>query len=247
MNKVKIQFLGSGDAFGSGGRLQTCIMVTSSQHKILLDCGTTVLIGMRKYKINPNDIEMIFISHLHGDHFGGLPYFILEAKKLSKRTAPLIIAGPAGIKQRVEQAMEILFPGSTPDQTDFDLKFIELKPDNLHVLEGVNVIPYLGEHPSGAPTLILRLLLDNKVLAFSGDTELTSNLIKAGQQADLFITEASSYEQKIKYHIDYKTLMKHKDEINAKRIIVTHMGEDMLSRLKQLDCEYAVDGKIFEV
>lgn len=247
MNKVTIQFLGSGDAFGSGGRLQTCIMVSSNQNKILLDCGTTVLIGMRKYKINPNDIDMIFISHLHGDHFGGLPYFILEAQKLSKRTTPLIIAGPSGTRQRVAQAMEILFPGSTIDETNFALKFIELEPNNPQVLDGITVMPYLGEHPSGAPTLILRLEFSNKVLAYSGDTELIPNLIKAGQQADLLITEASTYEQKIKYHIDYKTLMKHKDEINAKRMIVTHMGEDVLSRLYQLECEYAVDGKIFEV
>ena len=73
---MRLQFLGSGDAFGSGGRFNTCMLVESEFGAFLIDCGASSLIAMRKYGIDPNRIDTVFISHLHGDHFGGLPFLI---------------------------------------------------------------------------------------------------------------------------------------------------------------------------
>ena len=95
--EIKIRFLGTGDAFGHGGRLQPCILVETPLRRFLVDCGATATIAMHRYGILPNDIDLILISHLHGDHFGGLPFFILDAQLHSKRRAPLTIAGPEGI------------------------------------------------------------------------------------------------------------------------------------------------------
>lgn len=123
---VRIQFLGSGDAFGSGGRLQTCMLVDTGADKFLIDCGASALIAMRKYQVNPNEISTIFISHLHGDHFCGIPFFILDAQMISKRTAPLAIVGPIGTKQRIVNAMEVLFPGSSQTEQKFSVSIREL-------------------------------------------------------------------------------------------------------------------------
>ncbi len=67
---MKLTVIGSSDAFGSGGRLQTCFHVTHPGGQFLIDCGATSLIGLARQGIDPNGISAIFISHLHGDHFG---------------------------------------------------------------------------------------------------------------------------------------------------------------------------------
>jgi ribonuclease BN (tRNA processing enzyme) len=74
MGTIQVRFLGSGDAFGSGGRLQTCICIKTANSTFLVDCGASALIAMHRYGVVPNDIDMILLTHLHGDHFGGIPF-----------------------------------------------------------------------------------------------------------------------------------------------------------------------------
>ena len=63
------------------------------------------MIAIRKFDIDPNAIRAVLITHLHGDHFGGLPFFILDAQLVSRRTAPLTIAGPPGLRDRLTTAL----------------------------------------------------------------------------------------------------------------------------------------------
>ncbi|MCF8011115.1 MAG: MBL fold metallo-hydrolase [Clostridiales bacterium] len=240
-----VKFLGCGDAFGSGGRMQTCIFLNLSDLKILLDCGATSLVAMRKFDINPNDINTIFISHLHGDHFGGLPFFILDAQLASFRDTPLTIAGPKGTQQRLNEAMEVLFPGSSQKQKNYSLDVIEIEPGSFSVLNGINTSAYQVTHSSGAPSLAYKLEYQGKVIAYTGDTEWNDNIITAADGTDLLITETFSYDKEIKNHLNYKTLMKYKDKLKTKRIIMTHMSDDMLKMLENVECDYAEDGKEF--
>src|SRR5690242_10684844 len=113
---MKVTFLGSGDAFGSGGRFNTCFFVETGSGNFLIDCGASSLIAIRKFGVDPNTISTIFISHLHGDHFGGLPFLLLDAQFYSKREAPLTLVGPPGFRERLAQAMELFFPGSLTKQ-----------------------------------------------------------------------------------------------------------------------------------
>src|SRR5919106_1269870 len=108
---ARMLFVGSGDAFGSGGRLQTCMYLDGDEEPILIDCGATTLVGLRGQEIDPNSIGWVLVSHLHGDHFGGLPFLVLDGQ-FRRPTKDLVVAGPPGVQQRVEAAMEVLFPGS---------------------------------------------------------------------------------------------------------------------------------------
>ena len=93
---MKLTVVGCGDAFGSGGRLQTCYHVETSQTRFIIDCGATTLIGFNKLGIDPNTVETIFISHLHGDHFAGLVWWLVHAQHVAKRASPLTVVGPVG-------------------------------------------------------------------------------------------------------------------------------------------------------
>jgi ribonuclease BN (tRNA processing enzyme) len=247
MSTLSVMFLGSGDAFGSGGRLQTCILVRSAHCHFLIDCGTTVLVAMRHFGIEPNSIDMIFVSHLHGDHFGGIPFFILDAQLISKRTRPLLIAGPPGLQQRLTQAMEVLFPGSSKVQQRFEAHILELEPQKPDTFGAVTVTPYVVQHASGAPPFALRIACEGKIITYSGDTEWVDALIPAAQGADLFIAEAYFFDKQVKFHLDYRTLMSQLEILHPKRLILTHMSADMLTRLETLPCEYADDGKVIDI
>jgi len=243
VGELNVRFLGSGDAFGSGGRFQTCIYVRSDAAGFLIDCGASSLIAMRRFGLNPSLVDSILLTHLHGDHFGGLPFFLLEAQLISRRTRPLVVAGPPGLATRIREAMEVLFPGSSRTQQKFTTEFVELCDQTPTALGSLLVTPYSVIHPSGAPAYALRIECGEKVIACSGDTEWTDSLIQAAQGADLFICEAYFFEKRIKYHLDYQTLMEHRRELGCRRLILTHMNDDMLGRLQGTETECAEDGK----
>lgn len=243
MDQISIQFLGSGDNFGSGGRFQTCIYVNSGKSKFLIDCGASSLIAMKHFGINPLDIETILITHLHGDHFAGLPFFILDAQLISRRTDPLLIAGPPGLKERNRSAMEIMFPGSSRTKQKFNINYLELQPNVPARIGALRVIAAEVIHGSGAPSYALRVECGAKSIVYTGDTEWTDRLIDLACGADLLVAESYYYEKKMKNHLNYKTLMERRGELNCKRIILTHMSDDMLQRLDNLEIECAKDGK----
>jgi len=239
---VKVRFLGSGDAFGSGGRFQTCIHVESGASQLLLDCGASSLIAMRRFGVDPQAIDTVILSHLHGDHFGGVPFLILDGQ-FKRRTRPLLVAGPPGVETRVRDAMEVFFPGSTRIERKFETRFVELA-DRVAVAVGpVHVTGYEVSHASGAPPFALRITGEGKIVTYSGDTEWTESLVDAARGADLFIAEALSYDKRIRYHLDLATLLEHRSRLDCRRLILTHMGEDVLARLDGLAVEAAEDGK----
>jgi ribonuclease BN (tRNA processing enzyme) len=244
---MKVQFLGSGDAFGSGGRFNTCFCVQDRRGAFLVDCGASSMIAMRKFGVDPNAIRAVFISHLHGDHFGGLPFLLLDAQLVSRRTAPLTIAGPPGLRDRLVAAMENFFPGSTKVERRFELVVRELEPRVSQDVEGIEVTPYIVKHPCGAPPFALRLIADGKVLCYSGDTEWVDSLREAASGADLLIAEAYAFDKKIKFHLDYSTLASHLPELGTKRMILTHMNADMLERIHGTGVEAADDGLIVSI
>jgi ribonuclease BN (tRNA processing enzyme) len=239
---VELQFIGSGDAFGSGGRFQTCLLLTGASEPLLIDCGASSLIALKRVRVDSSEIGCVLLSHLHGDHFGGLPFLILDGQ-FSRRARPLTVAGPPGVKIRVESAMEVLFPGSTRVDRRFALDFVEL-PERAPTNVGpARVTPFLVEHASGAPSYALRVEYGGKVITYSGDSEWTESLVDAARGVDLFVCEAYSFDRKIRYHLDYRTLSEHLPRIDCRRLILTHMGPDMLGRLGDVDVEHAEDGQ----
>ena len=246
MATVSIRFLGSGDALGSGGRFQACIQVESGATNALLECGTSSLIAMKRDGVDPSEIDAVVVTHLHGDHFGGLPFLILDGQ-FSRRTRPLLIAGPPGIEERVRQAQEALFPGSSKVQQKFDITFAALEDRSEAAIGSLGVTPFTVVHASGAPAFALRIGCDDKTIAYSGDTEWTDALVEAATGSDLFICEAYFFEKQVRFHLDYQTLMSHRAELNTKRLILTHLGSDMLGHIDEVAVEHAIDGLVIQL
>jgi len=245
---MKIQFIGCGDAFGSGGRFNTCFMVDSADSRFLIDCGATSLVAMNKWGVDPNSIDLILLTHLHGDHFGGVAFLLVHAHSASKRGRPLLIVGPRTTEQRVMESLRVLYPGAENNPWRFDLRFEEYEVEQVWRSDTVSVMPYQAAHSAGeGPACALRVTVDGKIVTYSGDGNWSEGLAKAASGADVFIAEAHFYDKPVNNHMNLVTLMDHLDEISPKRLILTHMDEDMLERVKILDFESAEDGKIIEI
>jgi ribonuclease BN (tRNA processing enzyme) len=245
---MRVHFIGCGDAFGSGGRFNTCFHVTADGVNFLIDCGATSLVALKRANVDRNAIDLILVTHFHADHFGGVPFFILDAQFFAKRGRPLTIAGPAGLKEWYVRAMEVAFPGSSKAKQKFELSLVELTPGEIWRGQGIEVTPALVRHgqPEG-PFHAYRLAVEGKVIAYTGDTEWTESLIEIGRDADIFIAEAYFYEKEVPLHLSYKTLVNKLSSIRPKRLVLTHMNEDMLAHASEATHEKAEDGLVIEL
>jgi ribonuclease BN (tRNA processing enzyme) len=244
---MQVRFVGCGDALGSGGRFNTCFHITGSHANFLIDCGASSLPALKRQGIARDDIDLILITHFHGDHFGGLPFLLLDAQ-FTRRTRPLVIAGPQAIETRLTQLMEALFENSSKTKPRFELSIVALKPEETRTFGAVKVTPYPVVHgESGGPFLAYRVEAEGRVIAYSADTEWTETLIPLARDADLFIAEAYYYDKVVKNHLSLTTLEGHLPEIKPKRLVLTHMSDDMLGRLDTLPYTAASDGMVVEI
>ena len=248
--EVRLTVLGCGDAFGSGGRYQTCFYVECASATFLIDCGASSLIAMKRFGIDPGSIDVILVTHLHGDHFGGIPFLERETQIAASRTRPLILAGPDGFEETLSRAMEVLFPGSTKAPRTFPLEFVRLGDGegggggggggerNMVGPLIVGSFPVL--HTPGTHAHALRVEVDGRVLAYSGDTEWSDTLLEAAAGADLFICEAYTYDRKQRNHLDYITLASRRQELGCRRLLLTHLSDEMLARRELVESEDVV-------
>ncbi len=248
---MRLTIVGCGDAFGSGGRGNTCFWLETAKATLVVDFGASALPGLKALKLDPNGIDAIVLSHLHGDHFGGLPFLLLDYQFLARRERPLLIAGPPGTSERLGAALEVFFPKSTGTKWRFPWRVQEIAVGVETDVLGHAVLTAEVVHQSGAPSTALRLSDGAKTFAYSGDTEWTDALLPIAAGADLFVCECYAYAgTKISGHMSWEILQPKLPALAARRTLLTHMNPSMLAQLATLKGEgvlLAEDGLVMEV
>lgn len=238
---VEIFFVGTGDAFGSGGRRNSAILVRSNGHTMLLDCGPTTLLGLKDMGIDPRDIDAIALSHFHGDHASGVPFVLLDYLYENKRERPLEILGPEGTRERVER-MTCVFGYETSTERPYELRYREFAAGQTLETAGFQLTPYDAyHHPETRPHMI-RLENDDRALLFSGDTGWTEELPGQVGDVNLFICECTMIEEGFEYHLSHERMTQERRRFDCDRIVLTHLGSDVLGDLDRVQFETATDG-----
>jgi ribonuclease BN (tRNA processing enzyme) len=168
---------------------------------------------------------------------------ILDAQ-FSHRSLPLVIAGPPGVQERVEAAMEVFFPGSAGKARPFAIEFIELEERVPTSVGPASVTPFAVRHPSGAPAYALRVEYAGKAIAYSGDAEWTEALVEAARDTDLFVCECTFFAKEVPNHLNYRTLLEQRPRLDCRRLVLTHLGQEMLDHLEEVEVECAGDGQV---
>jgi ribonuclease BN (tRNA processing enzyme) len=242
---LRVTFIGSGNAFADGGRSHACIHVGAPGVSLLLDCGGSALPAIKR-EIDPEAIDAIAISHLHGDHFGGIPYLVIE-QHYKGRTAPLMIGGPRALAERLRAAESSLYPDFfRKTKLGFALRETVLGQSETE-FGGALVSALPVKHVAESDPHGLRVRVGDKLVAYSGDASWSDDLARVAKGADLFICDATYFDFDEPSHISYRTLMSHRDELDCRRIVLTHLGAETLARIGELELEHAVDGSVLEI
>jgi ribonuclease BN (tRNA processing enzyme) len=237
---LRVTFVGSGNAFADGGRSHACIHIGAPGVSLLLDCGGSSLPAIKR-EIDPEAIDAIAISHLHGDHFGGIPYLVIE-QHFAGRTAPLAVGGPRALADRLRAAETALYPEFFANtKVGFPISEVALSAKETE-LGGALVSALPVKHVAESDPHGLRVRVGDKLVAYSGDASWSVDLARVAKGADLFICDASFFDRDDPSHISYRTLMAHRDELDCRRIVLTHLGAETLARIGELELDHAVDG-----
>jgi ribonuclease BN (tRNA processing enzyme) len=247
---VRVSFLGSGDAFSSGGRHQAGYLVQSTggdASTTLLDVGSSTLTSMKQHGVDPGAVDLVLISHLHGDHFAGLPFLFLEYIYEQPRRRPLRIAGPPGTEERVWALFRTVYKDTAAAPLPFALEFTEMPPDARVRFGPVDVLPFRVPHQETGISLGVRVHVAGRTILYSGDTGWTEALVEHSRDADLFICECCYFETRLPFHLDYPRIAEQRARFGSRRLILTHLGREVLARRHEVEVETARDGLVVGV
>lgn len=244
---LRVTFLGAGDAFSSGGRCMAAYLVEASNATLLLDCGATTLLALKSKGLNADAVDAVVLSHLHGDHFAGIPFLFVEYMYNRKRTRPLIVAGPVGTRERVLAVFRGMYKELSTRPMPFETIYIELEPDRATEIAGCRVLPFRVPHQEDDVSLGVRVEADGRSVLYSGDTGWTEALVEQARRANLFICECCYFETRVDFHLDYPRIAANRARFECDRLILTHIGQEVLSRLPEVTEEVAEDGLVVEV
>jgi ribonuclease BN (tRNA processing enzyme) len=239
---MEIHFLGVGEAC-DGNQPNTSILLKTDANetagRILLDCGFST--PHQYLSLNPSveELEILWISHFHGDHFLGAPLLLLWFWE-KNRAKPFNIIGPPGVKIKIEQALNLAYPNLL-SRLGYSLLFHEAIPEEqLHISDSTWKGAY-NEHSQ--PCLSLRLELQGKSIFYSGDGRPTTMTQAMAAGCDIIIHEAYGFEDTVPGHGSITTCLDFARNSSSKRLALVHLQRDIrkqsLEALKEYQKEYS--------
>lgn len=264
---MDIRVIGSGDAFCSGAQANSCYWLEGKAcGQILVDCGVTTLLRLQQEGLQPQDLDAVLITHLHGDHYGGLPMLILEATFAHPRKTQLPIIGPVGLEEALEELMYRMYPdvmsGTIPGpQPVMPFDVYEIMHGEEVILAGYEICGLEAAHMQAecdALSYTITRAGDPKSpkLFFSGDTEMNPLVADYIQKADLAVVECTTLTPTRAEHCSWAELSELLPTLPADhRVVLSHLGPEVRAKAAELTtpapcrCTYtfAKDGDRFHI
>jgi ribonuclease BN (tRNA processing enzyme) len=163
------------------------------------------------------------------------------------REKPLHVAGPVGTEEKARNLFDLMYGKGTKSEALTTTCFHVLEPGRTSTIQGIQVFPFRVPHQVNEVSLALKISYKGKHILFSGDSAWTDAFIEYARGVDVFICECTYYDRETSNHISYLQLQEQLQRLSCPRIILTHMGHDMLARRAEISCPMAEDGMVVEV
>ncbi|MFT7581201.1 MAG: ribonuclease BN (tRNA processing enzyme) [Myxococcota bacterium] len=237
---MRVTVIGSSDAFNSSGRFHSCYLLDEvGTSPIMIDFGATALVALRQADRSPADIGTIAITHLHGDHVGGIPFLFIDAMYNAQRTEPLRIIGPKGLEDRLEAFFRCAYPNVSKRERPFPLHYEEIGPGDSVDIDGVTLTAFAADHQD-APEVPLCLRFstsDGRSVAFSGDTQFCPGLYEAADGVGLLVAECTGLAPPAGRHMTWEEWREALPNIRAHRVLLTHLHHTVRDAIPRLLAE----------
>jgi len=252
---LTLTVLGTGDAFATNGHPYSCYLVEPLKKKegetraLLIDCGPTAVPILHGMDFDLGEIDLVLLTHHHGDHFAGIAFLYLNYQFMVRRETPLTVAGPPGTEEHCEKIFAANY-GETANlkKRQFEVNYIELAENREREICGLEVLAKQVTHMRKGIPYGYRIRWKERALGLSGDTEWDENLIELAEGTDLFLMECLSARKNIRFHTSLKDLERESDRLHTQRLLLTHMGEEVrqLASAGKSPFEAAHDGQRIE-
>jgi ribonuclease BN (tRNA processing enzyme) len=244
---MRITVLGSGDAFGAGGRFHSAYLSEVDGATFLLDCGPSILQAAKQVEWDLAKLDAVLLTHLHGDHFGGVPFLFMEYRYETPRTRPFRIYGPDGTERRVKALFAALYERTAAEPLPFPVEYRELTAGETVELGAARVTALPVHHVPELTAFAYRVEAEGRTFLYSGDTAWSDELAAHARGVDLFVCECSTFETQLDIHVSYPEIAARASELGCRRLVLSHLGSEPLRRLDEVRLECARDGMTLDL
>ncbi len=227
---MEIHFLGVGEACDFN-QPNTSILLKNTETgggRILLDCGFSVPHQYFALQPDAEELEILWISHFHGDHFLGTPLLLLWFWEMGRQT-PLHILGPPGVEAKITQAMELAYPNLLC-RLGFSIVFHDMK--SVDEVTIADTVWQAANTEHSQLCLSLRLELHGRTVFYSGDGRPTPMTQSLAEGCDIIIHEAYEFEDTTPGHGSIATCLDFARNAGVKHLALVHVQRNIRPQAK---------------
>ncbi len=219
---MELTFLGSANAFASEGRYWSSFVVDK---RYLFDAPPTLLPHLKQLKVPLAEIEVLFLTHHHGDHFVGLPFLLLEYMYKTPRTNDLYIVGPPGVEDWMEDFAVRVYPNIVRE-SGYKRVYIDAQPGKQQTAGSIKFQAVPMNHVKEEMHAFgYRAIINDKTIAYTGDTMFCEEIFELAEGADILVLDCTYTEGSGPQHMGLDDAKIIRGRISPHtRIVLTHLN-----------------------
>jgi ribonuclease Z len=201
--ELRVHLIGTGGPELTPERAGMSTLVDVNGRKFLFDAGRGALQNIYLSRVHPNEVTKVFLTHLHNDHFEGLPSLWITPWFMFARKQKIEVWGPPGTAEMV-QGMRLMLNHDIERRSnpvfrreDLDVKTTEVGEGVVYDEGGIKITAFPVEHVDGNPAFGYRLDAGNRSVLISGDTTYSENVVKYGNRVDLMVHNVAAFSERM--------------------------------------------------